>query len=122
MMCVRVILCVFLGAILACAITCRCQGIEFVALNREKIYEFEGTVNVIAQAPWDQINSQPQQMAAWTIRGTVKLQRTQNNALAASVRHKIVYKIRSSISKGNKSSIIIVQGNCLHLKQLIITN
>lgn len=91
---VQVILLLFVGAILACATNCHCQAIEFVALNREKIYEFEGAVNVIAQAPWDQINSQPQQTVAWKIRGTVKLQRTQEkheNALAASVRQQISY-------------------------------
>lgn len=87
-MSVQVILCVFFGVILACATTAQCQGIEFVALNREKLYEFEGTVNVIAQAPWDQINEQPQQTAAWKIRGTVKLQRTKEHELAAAVRYK----------------------------------
>lgn len=81
------ILFVFVGAILACVTTCRSQGIEFVPLNRENIYEYEGSVSVIAQAPWDQINLKPPQTAGWNIRGTVKLQRTDEQTLAASVRH-----------------------------------
>lgn len=85
-MSVPVILCVFVGAILACMATCQCQGIQFVAMNREKIYEFEGAVNVIAQAPWDQLSSQPPQTVSWKIRGTFKLQRTHQTTLSASVR------------------------------------
>lgn len=78
---------VFVGAILACVTTCQCQSIEFVALNRESIYEYEGSVVVIAQAPWDQMNSKLPQTAGWKIRGTVKLQRLNEQTLAASVRH-----------------------------------
>lgn len=73
---------------MACVTTaCRCQGIEFVALNRENIFEYEGSVSVIAQTPWDQINSKLPQTAGWKIRGTVKLQRINEQTLAASVRH-----------------------------------
>lgn len=85
--CVLLILIFFVGAILACATACLSQGIEFVSLNRENIYEYEGSVSVIAQAPWDQINLKPPQTASWKIRGTVKLQRNNENTLAASVRH-----------------------------------
>lgn len=81
------VLFVFVGAILACATTCRCQGIEFVAINRENIYEYVGSVSVNAQTPWDdQTGGKSPQQAAWTIRGTVKLQRTNNQTLSASVR------------------------------------
>lgn len=76
----------FLGAILACVTTCRCQGIEFVALNRENIYEYEGSVSVNAQTPWDQINLKPPQTAGWKVRGTVKLQHINDQTFAASVR------------------------------------
>lgn len=82
------VLCVllFVGAVLACVSACQCQGIDFVTLNRESIYEFEGSVNVIAQAPWDQVHLKPSQMAGWKIRGTVKLQRSDEKTLAVSVR------------------------------------
>lgn len=74
--------------ILACVIACQCQGIEFVTLHRENIFEYEGSVNVIAQSPWDQIHSTPSQTAAWMVRGTVKLQRINELTLGASVRLK----------------------------------
>lgn len=81
------VLFVFVGAILACATTCRCQGIEFVAINRENIYEYVGSVSVNAQTPWDdQTGGKSPQQAGWTIRGTVKLQRTNDQTLSASVR------------------------------------
>lgn len=69
-------------------IACQCQGIEFVTLNREHIFEFEGSVNVIAQSPWDQIHVTPSQAAGWMVRGTVKLQRINELMLGASVRLK----------------------------------
>lgn len=87
----RLFVIVFVGAILACVTTYQCQGIEFVTLNRESIYEYEGSVSVIAQAPWDHgdsIHLKPPQTAGWKIRGTVKLQRLNEQTLAASVRHK----------------------------------
>lgn len=62
---------------------CQCQGIEFVALKRENVYEFEGSVIVIAQTPWDQINLP--QTAGWKVRGTIKLQCINEHTLAASV-------------------------------------
>lgn len=71
---------------MAYATTCRCQGIEFVALNRENIYEYEGSVSVNAQTPWDQINLKPPQTSGWKIRGTVKLQHINDQTFAASVR------------------------------------
>lgn len=66
-----------------------CQGIEFVSLNRENIYEYEGSVSVTAQTPWGQINLKPPQAAQWKIRGTVKLQRINNQTLAVLVRNSI---------------------------------
>lgn len=75
------------GAILVFVAACQCQGIDFVALNREIIYEYEGSVNVIAQAPWDQIHLKLTQTVGWKIRGTVKLQRLDDTTLAASVSH-----------------------------------
>lgn len=86
-MCVLLILPFFVGAILAWATTCVSQGIEFVSFNRENIYEYEGSVSVIAQAPWDQINLKPPHPSGWKIRGKVKLQRNNEHTLAASVRH-----------------------------------
>lgn len=76
---------IFVGAILACVTACKCQNVEFVTLNRESIFEYEGSVNVIAQAPWDQVHLKPPQLAGWKIRGTVKIQRPSEHILAASV-------------------------------------
>lgn len=81
-----IILFAFVGAILAGVTVCRCQGIELVALNRENIYEYEGSVSVNAQTPWDQINLKPPQTAGWKLTGRVKLQRINDQTLAASVR------------------------------------
>lgn len=83
---VHKLICLFLVAILAFVAACQCQGIDFFALNRETIYEYEGSVNVIAQAPWDQIHLKSTQTVGWRIRGTVKLQRLDDTTLAASVR------------------------------------
>lgn len=65
---------------------CLSQGIEFVALKREVIYEYEGSVTVLAQPPWDQFHLKPPQSSSWKIRGTVKLHRIDTKTLAASVR------------------------------------
>lgn len=78
---------IFLVTILVFVASCQCQGIDFFALNRETIYEYEGSVNVIAQAPWDQIHLKSTQTVGWKIRGTVKLQRLSDSTLAASVRY-----------------------------------
>lgn len=78
---------VFVVTILVFVAACQCQGIDFFALNRETIYEYEGSVNVIAQAPWDQIHLKSTQTVGWKIRGTVKLQRIHDTTLAASVRY-----------------------------------
>lgn len=61
------------------------DSIEFVRDDRELIYEYEGSVNAIAQAQWDQFNSKVSQSTGWKIRGTVKLQRIDGKTLAASV-------------------------------------
>lgn len=74
-------------SILVFVAACQCQGIDFITLNRETIYEYEGSVNVIAQAPWDQIHLKSTQAVGWKIRGTVKLQRLDDTTLATSVRH-----------------------------------
>lgn len=86
-----------LGVILAWMATCHCQGIEFVALNRENVYEYEGSVIVIAQTPWDQINLP--QTAGWKIRGTVKLQCINEHTLAASVSQSMKMSLKQSIRK-----------------------
>lgn len=74
-----------------------CQCINFVALNREVIYEYEGSVSGIAQAPWDQIHLKSTQTVGWKIRGTVKLQRLHDRTLAASVRYIPLYKSASDV-------------------------
>lgn len=84
--CCNRLLLVFVGAIVACITTCQCQGIDFISLNRESIYEYEGSVSVIAQAPWDETHLKQPQTAGWKIRGTVKFQRLNEQTLAASVR------------------------------------
>lgn len=63
--------------------------IEFVKHGREVIYEYEGSVNVIAQAQWDQFQTKPAQSAAWKVRGTVKIQRIDSKTLAGSVRFSV---------------------------------
>lgn len=60
--------------------------IEFVKHDREIIYEYAGSVDVIAQAQWDQYHAKEAQSAGWKVRGTVKLQRIDSKTLAASVR------------------------------------
>lgn len=78
-------------AILSGVTKCRCEGIDFVTLNRESVYEFEGSVNVIAQAPWDQIHLKVPKSAGWKVRGTVKFHRNAERELAASVNMNTAY-------------------------------
>lgn len=73
------------GVLVAVITKCLSQSIEIVPLNRELIYEYEGSVNVLAQTPWDQIHLKPPRATSWKIRGTVKLQRIDRKTLAASV-------------------------------------
>lgn len=80
--------------------------IEFVRHGREVIYEYEGSVNVIAQAQWDQFQTKPAQSAAWKVRGTVKLQRIDSKTLAGSVRFFVYIReiLKASESpRGNES-------------------
>lgn len=56
-----------------------------MALDQEIIYEYVGTIIVGAQAPMDTVNAAPPPSSGWTIRGTLKLQRIENNTLAAAV-------------------------------------
>lgn len=62
-----------------------------MTLNRESIYEFEGSVNVIAQAPWNQLNLKLPKAAGWKVRGTVKFHRNDEKTLAASVNISIIF-------------------------------
>lgn len=79
-----------IGAILAGAgVDC----IEFVKHDREIIYEYAGSVDVIAQAQYDQYQAKEAQSAGWKVRGTVKLQRIDGKTLAASVRLHIIFII-----------------------------
>lgn len=61
-------------------------GFKFVPLNREVVYEYVGQVRVGAQAPMDTAKAEPPPVSGWHIRGTLKLQRRDNNTLAAAVR------------------------------------
>lgn len=54
--------------------------------DREIIYEYAGSVDVIAQPQWDQNQAKAAQSAGWKVRGTVKLQRIDGKTLAASVK------------------------------------
>lgn len=98
---------IFVGAILACVTACKCQDVEFVTLNRENIFVYEGSVNVIAQAPWDQVHLKPPQLAGWKIRGTVKVQRPTEHTFAASVSVSTFIKINAI-----QNAITINQTKC----------
>lgn len=112
--------CVFVDALLVFLAAFQCQGIDFVALNRETIYEYEGSVDVIAQAPWDQKHLKSTQTAGWKIRGTVKLQRSHDTTLAASVRQNPIISYLKLSSSEICQAVIIIQISmelllkCLH--------
>lgn len=74
-----------------------------MTLNREAIYEFEGSVNVVAQAPWDQLHLNLPKAAGWKVRGTVKFHRNAEKTLAASVIINIFFFSTFSKKKKAKS-------------------
>ena len=58
---------------------------KFVPDKREVIYEYVGTVNVRAQAPYNKDDLSAPSPSGWKVRGTLKLQRNDADTLAAAV-------------------------------------
>lgn len=61
------------------------NALKFFPENREIIYEYVGYVKLVSQIPWDEVNSQLPEPSGWRVKGTLKLQRIDDNSLAAAV-------------------------------------